>query len=327
MTDERIPWWRRAFIAEDLDLAARALEDDANDLHGRFAPEHHEAVAGRKRTAADDVRAYAERIRGGEGDVSEQELKRAQTVAKAARYAGILTDSPVPERTWGFSDEDYGAASLQPWAEDNAVKNSLVDSGDMTRVGQLPFFALSSYGGATWEEAGRDGPPDDAVLKQLQEEQERAREAARTAVANAENGSSWTAAIKESGLDTYRQPDRWALEKRAADEASPSPATNRTAEEQAVWDDIGQAEIDREQAAGGDVTISDTAVGDDGLSMSGHRDTGQAASADGAGVNTGIQIGGNSRVVMDNVVVGDGASITHGNINFRSASDEDGWEA
>lgn len=262
---EPIPWWRRAFIAEELDQAARDLERDAGDLDGRFATEHHEAVRGRKLAAADDVRAYAERVRGGEGDLTEREFKQAETVAKAARCAGILMDSPVPSRTWGFSDEDYGNASLRPWAEDNAVKHSLVDSGDMTRVadgGQLPFFALRSYGGATWEEAGRDGPPDDAVAKELQEEQDRAREAARTAVANVENGSrSWDQAIEESGLDAYREPDNWAQDKRAAVRGD-QPCTRRTAEQQAERDAIGQAEVEREQAV--QASNVDTAVDEDG---------------------------------------------------------------
>lgn len=217
----------RGWLADELDKAADALTADAHDLDGRFAPQHHEAAAARKLAAAADVRAYAEKTRAEQGDMTPREHARGKVMAKAAQMSGILSDSPVPERTWGFSDEDYGAASLKPWAEDNAVKNSLVASGDMVRVaegGQLPFFALKAYGGATWEETGRDGPPAhiDGGVQEYREREERAREAGHEAVRMAGEGSDWTSAVKQSGLDAYREPDRWALEKRAAAEAGAS---------------------------------------------------------------------------------------------------------
>lgn len=259
MKGKLIPESRRGWLADELEKGATALEADAEDLQGRGNPADHPAVRERKLKAAADVRAYAERIRNEPGGMHEREAEQARTLANAARCEGILSDPMVPHRQFAQDDAEYGGVYLTAWAKEHQAKTDLVESGDMVRVadpGQVPFFALTSYGG--WREALAELPAGkpDAALSEYHAAEDQARKAARDAVdfhaagvnESGEESMSWQTAIELSGLDNYREPDRYTMEKRAGRNPFAETATGRTPEAQAHWDEIGRAEIEREQA-------------------------------------------------------------------------------
>jgi len=122
-----------ADLATQVEQGANALEQDAVRAGATDS-----GVAARKRAAAADVRAYAEHLRTSTGPVNADE---AQAMALAAQCSGILIDG----------------AGKPP--REQAALISLVRQGHMVHVaepGQIPFFALSSYGG--WYATDRAQP-------------------------------------------------------------------------------------------------------------------------------------------------------------------------
>jgi hypothetical protein len=131
-------------LVDDLNRSADALDRDAEDLRGRGDPADHADVALRKHRAAQDVRDYANRLSNGTEDVNAAE---AEAVANAARCSGILTDGRRFAESQNYWTGDDRQAAID---HENAKVAAIEASGMFTRVaedGQVPFYALNSYGG------------------------------------------------------------------------------------------------------------------------------------------------------------------------------------
>ncbi len=92
------------------------------------------SVAERKRAAANDLRTYADQVGSG---ARKYDATEAHLMANAGECSGILIDGS------GKTDEEKQALIR------------LAQDGQMVRVaeeGQVPFYALASYGGPTREE-------------------------------------------------------------------------------------------------------------------------------------------------------------------------------
>lgn len=118
-----------ARAADNVRRAADSLDVDAQRA------DMPASVAERKRAAANDLRTYADQIATGDRKYHAVE---AHLMANAGECSGILVDGS------GKTDEEKQAL----------IK--LARDGRMVRVaedGQVPFYALASYGGPTREEA------------------------------------------------------------------------------------------------------------------------------------------------------------------------------
>ncbi len=91
-------------------------------------------AAERKRAAANDLRTYADQIESGDRKYDPTE---AQLMADAGDCSGILID--------GRAKPDEERQALRKLARDGLMVH-------VAEPGQVPFYALASYGGLTHEE-------------------------------------------------------------------------------------------------------------------------------------------------------------------------------
>lgn len=143
--------------ADNVRRGADALDEDAQRT-GLPA-----GVAERKRAAANDLRTYADQVASGDRKYCAEE---AEAMATAGNCSGILIDGGP-----GFNENDswYSEETKREFREQadrkRAVLDNLVADGRMVRVaddGQVPFYALASYGGWSRDEVADRSDVDEA---------------------------------------------------------------------------------------------------------------------------------------------------------------------
>lgn len=156
------PNWKQQVkdrAADRLNAAADALVEDAQraDLPS--------TVAERKRAAANDLRTYGEQIRTGERRLDSAEV---DTMVTAGQCSGIVIDGwrnveAQLQQSDSWTSPEAKEQIRANYDAERAVRDKLVVDGHMVRVaedGQVPFYALASYGGWTREEVAERNASD-----------------------------------------------------------------------------------------------------------------------------------------------------------------------
>ena len=129
--------------------AADALDEDAS------RPDRPTIVAERKRAAANDLRVYAEQVRAADRRYDSTEV---DVMVTAGECSGIVIDGWRNVESQLQQSDAWTSPEVKQQIRDDydrkrAALDQLVRDGRMVRVddgdahGQVPFYALASYGG------------------------------------------------------------------------------------------------------------------------------------------------------------------------------------
>ncbi len=156
MTSNPVAQAEIEYAAAEVRRSADALDADAT------RPDIPAGAAERKRAAANDLRTYADQIATGDRKYNAAE---ADLMATAGRASGIVMDGRSGVEAQLQQSDSWVSPEMKREIRDQydqrrAALDKLVRDGRMVRVdeeGQVPFYALASYGGWTRDEvAARD---------------------------------------------------------------------------------------------------------------------------------------------------------------------------